>query len=174
MSIKFRTLTVVKHQMEDVWATMRDHMPALSVSLDEIEEIRETSRESTSESVVRVVNEWQARLKLPAGLDKLVSADMLSWTDHAEWDSSRWTCRWRVVPHAFRGELVSQGETRFEPIPAVSATRIEFSGAITVEPGTTLLNQAVVARGVQQTIAALIPRNFQMLCRQLEAHLSSA
>ncbi len=165
-------MTIVKHPLDTVWVTMRDHMPSLVGSLSEIEEIRETGREVLGESVVRVVNEWRARLKLPAGLDRLVSADMLSWVDHAEWDASLGVCRWRVVPHAFRGELISNGETRFEPVANVSATRVEFSGSITIQPRTTFLTQALDARAVQQTISSLIPRNFQTLCREINAHLS--
>lgn len=173
MSSTFRTLTIVKHPLEDVWVTLRDGMPALAGSLSEIEEIRETGREHLGDAVVRVVNEWRARVKLPPGLDQLVSADMLRWTDHAEWDAVRQVCRWRVVPHAFHGELVSQGETRFTPIPNLLATRVEFDGSITIHAQNTFLTQAFYARAVQQTIAALIPRNFQALCREVEAYLKA-
>ncbi len=173
MSSTFRTLTVVKHPLADVWVTMRDRLHALAESLTEIEEIRETSREQLGENVVRVVNEWQARVTLPGGLDKLVSVDMLRWTDSALWDASRWVCRWQVVPRAFLGELVSEGETRLTPIPNLPATRVEFEGSITIRPEHTFLSQPLYARAVQQTVSSLIPRNFQKLCLEVEAYLKA-
>ncbi len=171
MSTSFRTVTVVKHPADDVWATMRDHLPSLAGSLADIQSIREAAREELGESVVRVVNEWEARVKLPAGLADLISTEMLRWTDHAEWDWSRMSCRWRVVPDAFRGELVSEGETGFEPIANFRATRITFSGAITLKPERTFLTKPLFAGMVQQAIASVIPRNFQVLCREVEEYI---
>ena len=174
MSIKFRTLTVVKHQVEAVWTAMRDQMPALSVSLDEIEEIRETSRDTTDGSVVRVVNEWQARLKLPGG------ARQAGLGGYAELDRPR-----RVgfvtldVPLAHgasrlsrRARLAGRDTVRVDSGRVGDTDRV-FRGHHrrarydSVESGDR-------GAGIQQTIAALIRRNFQMLCRQLKAHLSSA
>ncbi len=171
MSNTFRTLTIVKHPLERVWETMRDRMPELAASLVDIAEIRETCREQLGDMVVRVVNEWQANVKLPAGLDKLVSAEMLRWTDHAEWDDASRVCRWRVVPRAFSGKLVSQGETRLTRVPNLAATRVEFEGSITVQGDGTFLSHTVYARALQQTISSLIPRNFQTLCREVDAYL---
>ena len=172
MSTSFRTVTVVKHPVDDVWVTMRDHLPSLADSLADIRSIREAAREEVGESVVRVVNEWEARVNLPAGLDGLISAEMLRWTDHAEWDRSRMSCRWRVVPDAFRGELVSEGETGFVPIANHRATRIDFSGEIAIQPERTLLAKSIYAGLIRQTIASVIPRNFQVLCREVEGYIA--
>jgi hypothetical protein len=81
---------------------------------------------------VRLVNVWHGAGDIPAAARKLLSEDMLSWTDHASWDEASFTCDWRIETHAFAEAVSCQGTNRFVAVDG-DRTRVEIRGALEID-----------------------------------------
>src|ERR1700719_3288075 len=82
--MKIKSISMLKYQRDDVWATVRDRLAEIVPLIDDIESITMQSREEGRDGVVRLVNIWKAKPKLPAIAAEYLKPDMLAWTDRAE------------------------------------------------------------------------------------------
>src|SRR5438132_7837269 len=110
--MKLQVESIVKHPREVVFRTYRDRLVELVPHLPNVRAIEVRSREGEP-PVTRVVNVWHGGGDIPAAVRSVLSEKMLSWTDHATWDESAWTCRWRMEAHSFREAVRAEGLNHF-------------------------------------------------------------
>lgn len=124
---------VVPFVRELVFRTYRDQLVDLVPHLPNIRAI--DVRDRTDEPPrARLVNIWHGAGEIPAAARKLLSEDMLSWTDHATWDESSWTCDWRIETHSFTEAVSCKGTNRFVALEG-DQTRVEIRGDLTIDLG---------------------------------------
>lgn len=159
----FESFTLVKQPIEAVWLTMRDRLPAVAGSMDDLEGIELLERVQESEGRVRLVNRWTARRRVPAPLQSALGADVISWLDTAVWDDAGHLCWWRIEPSVLAGRIECAGQTRYEPAMAGRGTRVTFEGGFAfqgrlLEGAAAPLESAAVGF-LETLVATMIPRN---------------
>jgi hypothetical protein len=97
---------------ELVFSTYRDRLIDLQKFLPNIRGIEEISR-SDEGAVSRIVNVWRGGGDIPKIARVFLSEKMLSWTDHATWDATAFTCAWRMEAHSFKEAVHAQGLNSF-------------------------------------------------------------
>jgi hypothetical protein len=97
---------------EAVFRAYRDRLVELVPFLPSIRAI-ECSQRVDEPPITRVVNVWHGGGDIPKIARSFLSEKMLSWTDHATWDESRFTCDWRMEAHSFRDAIDAAGANEF-------------------------------------------------------------
>jgi hypothetical protein len=161
---QFRSLLVVSQPAEPLWRAIRDRLSDVAQELDDIEGVRVLSREDLSSTTVRLVNEWRARLRIPAALEAAIGRDALGWIDTAIWNESEMRCRWSIEPLFLRGQVHCEGATTYEKAMGGRGARVTFEGELSValsSGGRTSLGLDAVSSFVEPLVTTLIPRNFK-------------
>lgn len=158
-----------------VFAAYRDELARLLPYLPNVRGIEVRSRADEG-GVSKLVNEWHGGGEIPAAARAFLSESMLSWTDHATWDESKWTCEWRVETHAFTEAVTCEGTNRF--LEEDGATRLEIRGVLAVDAkkikGVPSLLAGKVGKAVEELLAAKIQPNLVEVSRGLAKHLERA
>jgi hypothetical protein len=170
-----KTISMIRHPLDAVWIAMRDHLPEIAVTVEDVESVHLESRTETADGSIVVTNIWQACPKLPALLASRLKPEMLRWTDRAVWSQHEHTCTWQIDPHYFAGRIACQGSTRYERAMGGRGTRVTFASAFRLgQHGKLSALEDVVFRGAESLLQGLIPKNFQKIVTALTAHLDSA
>jgi len=172
--MQFKTVDIVKHPIDKVWASFRDELPQLVEWLDDVESITTQSRRETGRRC-HIVNRWQVHPNLPAAIMKHVRPEMTAWMDCADWDETRRECRWTIEFDYFRDAISCSGTTRFAPAMGGRGTRITLVGeahwsaetAVKI-PG--LLDQAV-SRTLEPLLRNLLAANARKISTALATYL---
>ena len=95
-----------------VFRTYRDRLVELLPFLPNIRGIEVKSRRDEP-PITHLVNVWHGGGDVPKIARAVLSEKMLSWTDHATWDESAWTCAWRMEAHSFKEAVHAEGRNEF-------------------------------------------------------------
>lgn len=125
--MQFKTVDLVKHGKEKVWATMRDDLSKLAEMMEDIESITETER-TESPPVVHLVNIWKSALKIPQSIKMIIGSETLVWTDRGNWNNETHICEWTIEFLNLHDSVECRGTTVFEPALGGKGTKITFSG----------------------------------------------
>ena len=165
--MKIKSISILKHPRAEVWTTIRDRLPEVVPFIEDIESVTVQSREKTPDGVVRLVNVWRAKPKLPAIVNNYIKPEMLAWTDRAEYQAKKFECAWRTEPHFFTERIKCSGVTRYEPALGGRGTKVTFEGDLELSvhnlPGVPAIFESTLARGLETFVTALIPKNFRNL-----------
>jgi hypothetical protein len=161
----FRCLVGVRQPAGLIAAAVRDQIALVAPLLEQVERIVTVSRVERPDGGLTLVNEWQVSPQVPAGLESLITRDMLGWLDHAEWAPDLSACRWRVEPFFMRGSIRCEGVTRFEPAMGGRGARASFEGGLDVDPGAIsavpMAWRAPASLALEFLVGTLIPGNFR-------------
>jgi hypothetical protein len=175
--MKIKSISVLKHRRDEVWATVRDRLPEIVPLIDDIESVRLQSRQQRPDGAVHLVNIWKARPKLPAIAANYLKPDMLVWTDRAEYRLRTYECFWRIEPHFLAERIQCSGVTRYEPAMGGRGTRVTFEGNLELSlhnlPGVPSILEGALASGIEAFVSALVPRNFRKLTDAIGQFLES-
>jgi hypothetical protein len=159
----FRSFTMVREPLEEIWATLRDRLPEIAARMDDLESVEALERSQEPGGRIRLVNRWNARQRIAPALRGAVGADSISWLDRALWDPSSHTCTWSIAPSVLPGHIECGGATRYEPAMAGRGTRVTFEGRFALRPGFLAGMPAAfepLARSLVESIfSTMIPRN---------------
>jgi len=159
----FSSVVVVKQPLDRVWITMRDRLPELGTSLDDIESIAVIEREELGPGSVRLVNEWRSSQRIPAGLRGRLGISDLSWLDRNLWDDASHCCTWVIEPTALTEHVRCEGSTRYEPAMGGRGTRVTFAGTFDLESGALATFAGSLQRPasafIESIATTVIPRN---------------
>jgi hypothetical protein len=133
-----------------VFAAYRDHLVDVVEYLPNIRAIEVKSRNDDG-PVVQLLNVWHGGGDIPAAARAVISEAMLSWDDQARWDERDFTCKWRIVTHAFSEAVTCEGTNRF----------LERDGETTLEIRGTLSIDAAKIRGVPRLLAGTVGRTVE-------------
>ena len=177
--MKVKSINVLEHQREKVWAAVRDKLPEIVPLIDDIESVRIQSRQQRPGGVVYLVNVWKARPpKLPTVAAKYLKADMLAWTDRAEYRLRSYECFWCIEPHFLADRIKCSGVTRYEQAMGGRGTRVTFEGTLELSlhnlPGVPSMMESALASGIEAFVSTLVPKNFRKLTDAIGQFLESA
>lgn len=158
-----------------VFSTYRDKLAELTAYLPNVRRIEVSSRKDEG-PITSLVNVWHGGGEIPAAARAFLSESMLSWTDHARWDSGAFTCEWRIETHAFTEAVTCRGINRF--IEEGSSTRLEIRGVLEIDgaklKGVPRLISGKVAKTVEDLLVSKIKPNLIEVSdgvrKYLEAH----
>lgn len=173
----FKSIVLSKHPVEPLWLMLRDQMPALADSLDDIERVTVVERRQAAGGRVRLVNEWCAKPQLPIPLKPVIGSDSFIWLDHAEWIEAEKRCAWRIEPRFLPGRIQCHGSTQYAPAMGGRGARITFEGELDVTPGpkagaVRLLEQSIMPI-VESVVTVMIPRNFRRIVEAADRRLDT-
>jgi hypothetical protein len=146
---------LVPFDRELVFRTYRDELPEIVEFMPSVRRIEVKSREDQG-NVTRLVNVWRGGGEIPAAARVVLSESMLSWTDHALWDSLTQTCRWRIETHSFRDAVRCEGSTRF--VATDGTTRIEIRGELVIDATRIRGVPKFLTKGVGNTVTEFLVR----------------
>ncbi len=158
---------------ELVYRTYRDRLVELVPFLPNIRRIEVTSRRDEA-PVAHVVNVWHGGGDVPKMARAVLSENMLSWTDHATWDESRWTCAWRMEAHSFKEAVHAAGVNEFRDDKG--GTTLAIDGDLTIDgkklPIPRLL-ASTVGPAVEKFLGAMIQPNLTEVARGVARFLET-
>jgi nitrogen fixation protein len=161
----FKSVVVVNAPVGTMWDTVRDRLPELVSSMDDIEKVVVAERTELTGGEIGLTNEWHARRRVPDMLRGALQSDAIGWTDRNVWNERDRICRWTIEPWVLRGGIGCSGETRYESAIGGRGTRVTFEGNFELKPGalsglagalTTPLTPFV-----ESIVTTLIPKNLR-------------
>lgn len=163
----FKSIVVVTHPLDLVWATIRDRLPELVPLLDDVESVTVVERQEEADGTVRLVNLWKAKPRIPSMLSSAINPAMFAYTDHARWVLPARECRWRIEPQFLAAQARCAGVTRYEPALGGRGTKITFAGEFDITAhkfaAVPSFLDGTVAKAIESFVTSLIPRNFRKL-----------
>jgi hypothetical protein len=168
----------VDYPLDVVLTAYRDELPALVPWLPNVESIEVKEREDGvdgDENIVRLLNAWRGKASIPKMARGFIKPEMLSWDDHARWDASTTSCRWRTVPHFFAERTHCEGTTRL--IADGEQTRIEIRGEFSLDlkgmRGVPRMMVGPATMAAEKFIVALMAPNLASISQGLTGYLNS-
>ena len=153
---------MVRHPVDAVWTTMRDRLPDVAKSMDDLERIEVLTRSAEPDSL-HVTNRWVAKQKVPAMLRGALGAESIEWLDKAIWRDAERICEWTIEPSVLQGWIECAGKTRYETAMAGRGTRVTFEGYFNLgagfASGLTKTFEPAIASFVESIVTIMIPRN---------------
>lgn len=175
--MEIKTVSILKHPLENVWHAMRDELPNLVELLEDIDEIEVETRKNSSPNTIMIVNIWKAHPKLPAVITGKLNTEMFVWTDRAEWNDKALECNWSIEPHYFQDKIQCSGTTKFTTALGGKGTRIAFTSNVKWKnkngSGVTGFLQDTVYTVIESFMKNLIPKNFHKITVAISKHLDS-
>jgi hypothetical protein len=175
--MKIKSVSMLKHQRDDVWATVRDRLAEIVPLIDDIESVTTETREQGRDGTVRLVNIWKAKPKLPAIAAKHVQSDRLAWTDRAEYRPRTFECVWSIEPHFLPDSIKCSGVTRYEQAMGGRGTRVTFEGDLELAlrnlSGVPSILEGPLSGAVETFVSVLVPKNFRKLIEAVGQFLTS-
>ncbi|MGF1509230.1 MAG: hypothetical protein ACFB9M_06970 [Myxococcota bacterium] len=165
----------LSHPRELVFRTYRDRLTEMLPYLPNIRDISQESRRDEG-SVTRVVNRWSgAGDDIPRLARSVVTPEMLVWLDHAEWNESEWTCRWRIEHLSFSEQVDCSGLNHFVETP--EGCTVQIRGNLKVDakrlPGVPKMMAGAVAPVVEGFIVQAIRPNLVKTADGVAAFLNA-
>lgn len=157
-----------------VFAAYRDDLTKLLQYLPNVRNIEVKSRKEDGPRV-ELVNIWHGGGEIPAAARAVLSEAMLSWTDYASWDESKWTCDWRTETHSFTEAVDCRGTNRFVEVDG--GTRIEIRGDLKIDAkkikGVPGFLAGKVASAVESFLSGKIKPNLVEVTEGLRKYLAA-
>ena len=161
----FHTLVGLRYPVHQIGAAIRDRLPEIASSLDDVETITTISRDERGDGGMMLVNEWRVNPKLPSALNAVITPDKLGWLDYADWDADLSQCRWRIEPFFLADAIRCEGTTRIIPAMGGRGARATFEGTLVVDPdalsAVPLMWRKSATTAVEMLVGTLIPKNFR-------------
>jgi hypothetical protein len=171
--MRLHVASELRFPRELVFRTYRDRLVELVPFLPNVRGIDERSRESTP-PVTSIVNVWRGGGDIPAVARAFISDKVLTFTDYARWDESRWSCHWRMEPHAFTEAVHAEGDNVFTTTDR--GCRLTIEGELTIDgkklPIPRFLAGSVGA-AVERFLVAAVKPNLTETARGVERFLAA-
>lgn len=172
--VTVRRTVLVRQPAERVWAALRDELPRVATGIRGIETVRRIERSAGDAGVVLTVHEWKAAAALPAGLERYIDPDALSWIERAHWNGPALESRWTVESRILAGGLTGSGTTRLEPAMGGRGSRLHFEISASLAAGALgPLGANRLKSGFEDAAANLIAKTLQDLGVAVDAYLSN-
>ena len=158
----FRAVVVVKRPRGDIWAAIRDRLPAVAAQMPNVASVNQIERLVREDGTLCIVNEWRLRFAVPPGLRDMVEGE-LGWTDRSAWDESAYTCRWAIAPFFLANRLSCTGTTAFERALGGEGAKVTMEGTLALSSAALGPLSGPVAGIAELVLTTIIPKNLRSL-----------
>ena len=159
----FQSFTMVKQPLEEVWMIMRDRLPEIAASMEDLESIEIIERTIESNGRLRLLNRWRAKQQIPTMLQGKLGASTVYWLDRALWDNNTHVCTWSIEPSVLPGHIECCGITTYTSAMAGRGTKVTFEGYFNLKSGflegLPVSLELALTGFVEMIVSSLIPRN---------------
>ena len=173
--MNFKTISIIKFPVDIAWDTMLHRLPDIAKDVDDLESITEIERITLQGEIIKVVNVWKSKPKLPAMIVKHINPEMLTWTDTALWKEKEKTIEWKIRSHHFYEEMQCSGTTVFETALGGKGCRLTFSGSLEWKGKVLSLNLGIfdstIAKTVEGVLTQMIPSNFRKITEVMSKYI---
>ena len=169
-----RVTTSVPYPLADVFAAMRDQLPALAEYMPNIESVVVESRDDTEDGESKMVNRWQAnKSDVPVIARKFVSANQMYWLDHAHWIAADNVVHWRLEMGFMTDRVTCKGKTTYHAIDG--GTEMRINGTLDLDLKG-LMPKFVLRKAqpaIEKFVLGTVEPNFQKTADALTAYLDA-
>ena len=156
-----------------VFSAYRDRLPEMLPYLPDIKAITVKSREELESGITKMVNVWEAQSDIPKIAQRVITPDMLAWTDHAQWSQQAWTCDWKIETRLFTENVNCGGHNEY--LEDGDGTLLKIRGELDVQlkgiPGVPSFLAGTVKPHVEKFIVDLLKPNLLSIAGGLERFL---
>ena len=171
--VNVRRMVMLRAPTTDVWAALRDELPAVAGLMTGIDEVRRLERQVEAPALVTTVHEWRAAASVSGALAAKLDGGALTWLERARWHEPALESRWTVESRILGGGLVGSGVTRLETAMGGRGTRLHFEISTSIAAGALgPLGQGRFRNGIEDAAATLLARTLQDLGVAVESFLA--
>ena len=156
-----------------VFSAYRDRLPEMLPYLPDIKAITVQSRDEPEPSITKLINVWEAQSDIPKIAQRIITPDMLAWTDHATWNQDKWTCDWQIETRLFTENVTCGGHNEY--LEDGKGTLLKIRGELDVRlkgiPGVPSFLAGSVKPHVEKFIVDLLKPNLLSIAGGLERFL---
>lgn len=171
--MELRAEAIIDQNRDTVFRVYRDELTDLLAYLPNVRGIEVKSRKEDG-PIVEYVNVWHGGGDIPGAVRAILSDSMLSWTDHARWDETDFSCQWRSEAHSFTEAVDSRGRNTFVEL-ASGRMAIRIDGRIDVDasriPGIPRLVAGKVGKLIEGFLIKQVQDNLQEVARGVDRYL---
>jgi hypothetical protein len=145
------------HPRERVWDALCERTCELAPYLEHIQSAELSSRETTTQGLVRCVHVWRARANMPAILAHHIDKGLLEWTGRTEWRTNEYASRWVVEPRSMKDSALCEATMRFSPAVGGKGTRIDLEltlGAFQLPAGFRTITSTILTTHFRKLVDA--------------------
>ena len=170
----FKCTETVKYPLPLAWETLRDHLPEIAASQDDIKYVKVKKRDKKDPQAHHVISTWQADPPLPSFLKSFIKPDMLIWTDDAVWDNEKYICSFDIKTNYKVEDIHCIGNIKMEAVDKGKGTRIVYSGTLTIKKTahSSIFMTGFIITGIEAVASRLISHNFSKTVKVLEARIA--
>ena len=172
--MNFKTISIIKSPVDIAWETMLHKLPDIAQDVDDLESITEIERTALPD-IIKVVNVWKSKPKLPTMIVKHINPGMLTWTDTAMWKEKEKTIEWKIRSHHFYEEMHCSGTTVFENAMGGKGCRLTFSGSLEWKGKVLSLSLGIfdstIAKALEGVLTQMIPSNFRKITEVMSKYI---
>jgi len=171
--MKFEVSDIIKHPVDQVFPTFRDHIAELAQYLPNIETITILDRQEECDCV-HVTSHWLAKVRLPGPASKLIPEKERGWDDIAIWNNDKQNVDWKFVFQAFPEAIKMGGTNSF--IAEGDHTRLHIKGEAQIDynriPGVPNFVLKRIVPTIEKIAFTALKPNLLKINRGVEKYLS--
>lgn len=172
--MEFECTDDVGYPSEAVYRLIRDDMTAIVPYLKDVDAIEVLERKEEPGGL-RLVNLWRGSVSAaPSIVQKFMTPDLVTWTDHAFWPKERTHAEWRLEPRVGGKLFECTGTTAVLKGAQEGACRIQVKGRLSVYPerlpGVPRLLANTIRSKVEGFIVSMIVPNLQTLAHGVQGY----
>jgi hypothetical protein len=132
--MEFRIAELVRHPLEKVYRTNRDHLADLVPYMPNVDDVEVLERNETPTGV-RLVNRWKVSGAVPRVVRPFFGEKMLTYLDRAEWHNEASRVDWRFEIGMFPDAVDCHGSNHFTAGKEGETTELVLQGSLAIDLG---------------------------------------
>ena len=132
--MQFKIAEVVRHPLEKVYRTNRDHLVDLVPYMPNVDSIEILEAGETANGIRRVYR-WKVSGAVPLAVRPFFNDKMLTYLDRNEWFDDARRVDWRFEIGMFAEAVSCHGSNHFTAGPAPDTTEIALTGRLDIDLG---------------------------------------
>ena len=87
---------IIDADRDEVYKLVRDRLDVITPYLPNVEKIEVKERKELEDGKVFVINNWFAKVDIPAIAEKFIKKELFSWKDTATWDNDNYKVEYQL------------------------------------------------------------------------------
>jgi hypothetical protein len=123
---------IINRPIEEVYSLVRDNLPKLVPYLPNIDRIEVEKKEDIAGGK-KLINHWYAKAEIPSLIKKVISPELLSWKDYANWKDSKFLVEYKLESFLANDLFDASGVNTFTK-EGKGKTRLKINCEIIIYP----------------------------------------